>query len=482
MKLDSTNTLQNWLADYGGVRERAMRTLFSALDGLCEGTVIVDRECRIVWMNARYAARFGVAGTEEVIGRIIEEIIPTSMMREVVQSGQPILLDVMETAKDAFVVVRLPLRDEQGAVIGAVGFALFDRLQPLAPLFSKYQRLQDELSRTQRSLAEARRTKYTFSNFIGDSAASLAVKRLARRASQVDAPVLLLGETGTGKEILAHAIHAASPRAHRPFVGVNVAAIPDNLLEAEFFGVAPGAYTGADRRAREGKFQLAEGGTLFLDEIGEMPTALQVKLLRAIQEHEVEPLGSNRIQHVDVRIVAATCADLVARVAEGSFRADLYYRLNVLAIPVPPLRARGEDLALLCEHLLEDIALRTGLPHCELEPAALALLAANPWPGNVRELRNVLEKSVLMSENQHLSAVDIAAMLPADIRLHTSTSAPAPSAIVPYALAMAEAELRILREALDACGGRVSEAARRLGIGRATFYRRLALLGDGRKV
>ena len=477
MKRES-NTLQGWLTDYGGVRERAMRTLFDALDALCEGTVIIDRECRIVWMNARYAARFGVAGTEQAIGRVIEDVIPSSLLREVVRTGQPILLDVMETGKESFVVIRLPLRDEQGEVIGAVGFALFDRLQPLAPLFSKYQRLQDELSRAQRSLAEARRTKYTFSNFVGDSAASLAVKRLARRASQVDAPVLLLGETGTGKEILAHAIHAASPRAHRPFVSVNVAAIPDNLLEAEFFGVAPGAYTGAERRTREGKFQLAEGGTLFLDEIGEMPLALQAKLLRAIQEREVEPLGSNRVLRVDVRIIAATCADLSARVADGRFRADLYYRLNVLAIPVPPLRERSGDLALLCEHMLEEIALRNAQPHCELEPAALALLGENPWPGNVRELGNVLEKAVLMSENQRLSVADIAAVLPPGQKQALPAARGSSAAVVPYAQAMAEAELRILRDALDACDGRASEAARRLGIGRATFYRRLALLGE----
>jgi transcriptional regulator with PAS, ATPase and Fis domain len=182
--------------------------------------------------------------------------------------------------------------------------------------------------------------------------------------------VLLLGETGTGKELLAHGIHAASRRAARPFVGVNIAAVPDTLLEAEFFGVAPGAYTGAERKGREGKFRVADGGTLFLDEIGDMPLPLQSKLLRALQEQEIEPLGSDRIERVDVRIVAATSRDLGAMVAAGTFRADLFYRLNVLPIRLPPLLERLADLEALVESLSEDIARRSGLPARSVSPEA----------------------------------------------------------------------------------------------------------------
>ena len=180
--------------------------------------------------------------------------------------------------------------------------------------------------------------------------------------------------------------------------------MPETLLEAEFFGVAPGAYTGADRKGRDGKFELADGGTLFLDEIGDMPLALQAKLLRVLQEQEVEPLGSNRVERVDVRVIAATSRDLAAMVADGSFRADLYYRLNVLPIRLPPLRERLGDLEALVEALLEDIARRSGLAARSLAPEALDWLAQHAWPGNIRELRNVLEQAALMTDDRLLRA------------------------------------------------------------------------------
>ena len=185
---------------------------------------------------------------------------------------------------------------------------------------------------------------------------------------------------------------------------MNVAAIPDTLLEAEFFGTSPSAYTGADRRGRDGKFVLANGGTLFLDEVGDMPMAMQAKLLRVLQEKEVEPLGSNRVTKVDVRVVAASSVDLRQMVSMGRFRSDLYYRLSVLPIELPPLRERIADLELLCDHILEDIARARGRPQRELTPTALAVLSAYAWPGNIRELRNVLEQVTLNSDNPRLSA------------------------------------------------------------------------------
>jgi transcriptional regulator with PAS, ATPase and Fis domain len=187
--------------------------------------------------------------------------------------------------------------------------------------------------------------------------------------------VLILGETGTGKELLAQAIHAASPRANAPFVAVNIAAVPETLLEAEFFGVAAGAYTGADKRGRDGKFKLADGGTLFLDEIGDMSLALQAKLLRTLQEREVEPVGSNRLISVDVRIIAATSRNLEKMVSAGEFRADLYYRLNVITLKTPPLRARVEDLPILAEYLLEHICRQQGVPLRGISAGAI-----DAWP------------------------------------------------------------------------------------------------------
>jgi transcriptional regulator with PAS, ATPase and Fis domain len=193
-------------------------------------------------------------------------------------------------------------------VIGAIGFALFDELRSLSPMLKRYLSMQEELAST-RSLLRARQTKYNFAHFIGTSAASLEVKRRARRSASAESPVLLLGETGTGKELLAQAIHGASPRAHKAFVSINSAAIPEALLEAEFFGTAPGAFTGADRKGRTGKLQIAQGGTLFLDEIGDMPLPLQSKLLRVLQEKEFEPVGSNEVIQSDVRVIAATSTD-----------------------------------------------------------------------------------------------------------------------------------------------------------------------------
>lgn len=461
--------------DASAIHDQAVRSLFQMLESICEGAVVVDREARIVWISDKYLTLLGLAEAAEALGRPIEEVIPASLMRQVVETGKPILLDIMDVKSQSFVVTRLPLRDEGGAVTGAVGFVLYDRPQYLKPLMSKFERLQNELAAAQRALAEHRRPKYTFSSFVGASAACLEVKRQARRAAQLDTTVLLQGETGTGKELLAHAIHAVSARADKSFIGVNLAAIPENLLEAEFFGVAPGAYTGAERRGRDGKLKLADGGTLFLDEVGDMPAALQAKLLRVLQEQEFEPLGSNKVVRVDVRVIAATSRDLKRLVDEGEFRSDLYYRLNVLRINVPPLRSRIDDLPALCEVMLECIAERTGLPQRELAPDALGALAAYAWPGNVRELRNVLEQVTMLAESPRIVAADFAAVLP-DAAVQSRSAQRRAASAQPRRLAdaVADAERAAIREALAAAKGNKVLAAKLLGISRATLYEKMA--------
>lgn len=490
-------------ADYSAILRRAMDSLFRTFENFSEGTLIVDADARIVWINERYAARFGFADSRQAIGLDCETVIPNSLMREVVQTGKPILLDMLENGREPLVVMRLPLKDEVGRTVGAVGFALFDEMKSLTPLFSHYSRVQEELIAARQSLAQARRAKYTLASFVGTSAASLEVKRQARRASYVDSPVLLLGETGTGKELLVHAIHGTSARAKGPLVTVNVAAIPDTLLEVEFFGAAPGAYTGVERRGRVGKFELANGGTLFLDEIGDMPLPLQGKLLRVLQDQEFEPLGSNRIVRTDVRIVAATSADLPALVAAGRFRADLFYRLNVLTIHAPPLRARRSDIEALAYAILEDLSTpgRGGHGrHFELQDDALRLLAAYDWPGNVRELRNTLERAVMLCDTERIDARTLAPFIGASVlpdRGSIAGAAPAsnpgsafasadrkaeaaaqvqPGGTDSYAQAMADFERRYLCDALRATGGRVAEAAARIGMGRATLYKKIAAL------
>ncbi|MGE8177522.1 sigma-54 interaction domain-containing protein [Pseudomonas fluorescens] len=465
------NTTES-LKDYQRVRMLAIRSLFEIIEQSSEGTVIVDRDANIVWMNERYAKRFGLASAEVAIGKACESVIPGSLLREVVRTGRPILLDMQDTPKEPLVVMRLPIHDDAGAVIGAIGFALFDELRSLSPMLKRYQSMQEELAST-RSLLRARQAKYTFAHFIGTSAASLEVKRRARRSASTESPVLLLGETGTGKELLAQAIHGASPRAHKAFVSINSAAIPEALLEAEFFGTAPGAFTGADRKGRSGKLQIAQGGTLFLDEIGDMPLPLQSKLLRVLQEKEFEPVGSNEVIQSDVRVIAATSTDLEAAIKRGEFRADLYYRLNVLPIQVPPLRERLDDLPALSEAILEELRSQH-----ELDSQALELLGQHAWPGNIRELRNVLERAALLSDDLILNAAEIRAAIGSFVPVQRSAS-PAIETHTneTFSAARERFDRQLIESTLAHCGGKVIDAAARLGLGRSTLYKKMVALG-----
>ena len=453
----------------------ATESLLGHFADICEGAVIVDRQARIVWMNDRYPKRLGVADPAAAIGQPVESILPNSLMREVVDSGRPIMLDIMDFGEESFVVVRLPLRDNGGTVIGGIGLILLDDARSLVPLVSRFNRLKLDYADSQRRLAEARRAKYTLSSIIGASDACVAFKQQARRAAHTRASVLIQGETGTGKELLAQAIHNASLRADKPFVAVNIAAIPETLLESEFFGTAPGAFTGAERKGRDGKFKLADGGTLFLDEIGDMSAALQAKLLRVLQEGEFEALGSNRLVPVDVRIVAATGRDLLAEVEAGRFRTDLYYRLNVVTLSIPPLRERLDDLPLLCEHMLETLCHKLGLPLRAISPEALQRLYRHHWPGNIRELQNALERALMMSDGETLTLADIDAVLPA-AKAAAAATAPTGHSL---AEAIAEAERTSIRKALAACGGNKARAAAELGISRTSLYEKIALLGLG---
>jgi len=462
--------------DAASIRKLAARSMFDLFSSASEGMMLVDRAGRVVWINEgykRFLPALGFARPEDFVGRPVEEVVPNTLMHHVLETGKPILVDLLTNKAGTFVVSRIPLRDEAGVVIGAIGMVLFDHPETtLQPLIAKFARLQQDLDEARQELAAQRRTKYTFASFIGISPAALEMKRQARRAAQTDSTVLLLGETGTGKELLAHAIHAASARAERPFVGVNLAAVPETLLEAEFFGVAPGAYTGAERKGRDGKFKLADKGTLFLDEAGDMPLALQAKLLRALQEQEIEPLGSNKVIKVDVRVIAATSRDLKAMVADGRFREDLYYRLNVLPVRLPALRERLSDLEALAETLLESIASRTAMPQRELAPSALAVLAAHAWPGNIRELRNVLERAAMLTDSARLGAEDFAPILPTT----ASAEAVGAGAYRPLPQLIAELESNSIQSALAATGGNKVSAAKLLGISRATLYERLAAM------
>ncbi|WP_077002599.1 sigma-54-dependent Fis family transcriptional regulator [Variovorax sp. KK3] len=491
--------------DAEGILAAAARSMFHLFSSMSQGMFLVDRSGRIVWVNEgyrRFLPALGFSSIDQFLGHQVEDVIPNTLMQRVLETGEPVLIDLLTNKAGTFVVSRIPLREEReggalGEVIGAIGIVLFDHPETtLQPLISKFALLQRDLDDARRELATQRnnpiwqqsadgqrRSKYTFTSFIGSSTAAVEVKRHARRAAQSSSPVLLLGETGTGKELLAHAIHAASARARNAFVSVNIAAVPDTLLEAEFFGVAPGAYTGADRKAREGKFKLADGGTLFLDEIGDMPMPLQAKLLRALQEGEIEPLGSNKLVPFDARVIAATSRDLPTLVREGRFREDLFYRLNVLPVRVPPLRERRADIPALVEALGEDMALRSGEAPPELMPDALALLAAQHWRGNIRELRNVLEQVTMRSDSQRIDAAQLERILreagqekiaaPDPLQSLPVTAEDKTLLLRPLAEQVAELERKAIAAAMGATGGNKLAASRLLKISRATLYERL---------
>ena len=463
--------------DPEAIHARAMETLFERLEQLCEGAIAIDRAGRVVYVNEKYLPSLGLSHASEAIGRPIEEIIPNSLMRRVAETGEPILLDIMELGREQLVVTRMPIEDERGQVIGAIGFVLYDRLENLKPLIARVEHLENELRIARRQLSRPRPARFTFDDYVGSSEGIVRAKELAVRAARQNVTVLLTGETGTGKELLAQAIHNASARAEKPFVSVNVAAIPDTLIESEFFGSLPGAYTGADRKGRDGKFRSADGGTLFLDEIGDMPQQLQVKLLRALQEREIEPLGSDKPVKVDVRIIAATNVDLEKRVADGTFRADLYYRLNVLAITLPPLRDCTGDLEAITARLLDDVVISGAYPTARITPSGLAALARYGWPGNGRELRNILERALILSDSGRLTGDDFAHILPVGSVNKAPPAAVPTGVVVPYAEAELAFEKQTLEGALDAAGGQISEAARMLRISRATFYKKLAKFG-----
>ncbi len=494
--MDPTDSLPR---DAQSILELAARSMFDLFANASEGMMLVDRQARVVWINEQYKRFLPALGFERVedfVGHPVASVVQNTQMHHVLESGKPILIDLLTNRAGTFVVSRIPLRDSGGEVIGALGIVLFDHAETsLQPLVGKFALLQRDLDDARRELASQRisrrnserhgqrQSRYTFASFVGTSAAAVEVKRQARRAAQTSSTVLLLGETGTGKELLAHAIHASSARAGGPFISLNIAAVPDTLLEAEFFGVAPGAYTGADPKGREGKFRLAHGGTLFLDEIGDMPLGLQAKLLRALQEGEIEPLGSNQLIPFDARVIAATSRDLRGLVHEGSFREDLFYRLNVLPIRVPPLRERREDIAALVEVLGEDIALRSDQAPPELSADSLALLSAQVWRGNIRELRNVLEQAMMRGDSNGVLPLDLQAVLreSGTVQLPSARvatlSEPVPPAgaetIRPMAQQVAELESRAIVAALDATRGNKVMAAKLLGISRATLYGRL---------
>ncbi len=320
-------------------------------------------------------------------------------------------------------------------------------------------------------LKEALDHKYAFDNIIGRSGNMQEIFHTVVRVAPTRATVLLCGESGVGKDLIARAIHHHSPRRDRPFVKINCSALPENLMESELFGYEKGAFTGANT-TKLGKFEQADTGTVFLDEIGDVPPGIQVKLLRILQEREFERLGSNKTRHIDVRVLAATNVDLRAALEEGRFREDLYYRLNVLPINIPPLRERKEDIPFLARHFVVKLGPELGSAATGISDAAIEKLMSYHWPGNVREVENVIERSLVLSAGETLRPEDIRL----DMAPMSSRSAVA-SSFLPDGVTLDEYEQSIIREALKRASGNKSQAARLLGLTRNAFRYRLSQMG-----
>jgi DNA-binding NtrC family response regulator len=329
------------------------------------------------------------------------------------------------------------------------------------------RRLQEENQRLRQQLQQT----YRFENIIGRSLAMTEVYEIIKKVASSEANLLVLGESGTGKELIARCLHANSRRGEKAFIPVDLASLPENLLESELFGHEKGAFTGA-HATRPGLFEYAEGGTVFLDEIAELSPNLQGKLLRVLQERQVRRVGGNRIIEVDVRVISATNRDVQAAVAKGTFREDLYYRLNVISIPLPPLRERKGDVPLIAYHYLQRYAAASGKEIRGIVPEALALLEAYPWPGNVRELQNVIERAVVLTEADQLRLQD----LPEHLRARPAPEAP-PLKDLPLKAAKAEwarsFERTYLTDLLKRHGGNISQAAKAAGVDRKTIHRLL---------
>ena len=433
-----------------------------AVDQLEPGLAVVDLDERVLSANAALLRLLSLPSLE-VLGRPLSAVAPALGLARVLEAGIAETDTLERLGGRSMLVSRTPLRDH-GTLRGAM---------VLCQEASAIQRMERRLRSQHRPTRfEAR---YTLGAIVGTSPAIRAVRAMAERYARTDATVLISGESGTGKEMVAQGIHAAGRRRDHPFVAINCAAFPETLLESELFGYEEGAFTGSRRGGRPGLFEAAHLGTIFLDEVGDVPLTLQSRLLRVLQERQVLRLGSNDPTPVDVRVIAATHRDLRAAVAAGQFRDDLYFRLHILPIHLPPLRERHGDVAAIASDLLRRALTRHGVPgaHARALSRVLPRLEGYAWPGNVRELENVLERVAVLFADGAISDdeldVELRAALP---ELFDAGVAPARP---PDLRATRQASERHHVERVVAeCGGNLSEAARRLGVGRSTLYRKLA--------
>ena len=332
--------------------------------------------------------------------------------------------------------------------------------------------MEKEIKYYKDQLKKQKSAKYSFSNIIGESKSLMEVKNICQRAAMSDSNVLIMGESGTGKELFAHAIHNASDRASGPFVKINCAAIPSELLESELFGYEGGAFTGAKKEGKVGKFELANGGSIFLDEIGDMPLQMQVKLLRVLQEREIERIGSTKTRPINVRIISATNKNLEEEVKSGNFREDLYYRLNVMSVNIEPLRKRKDDIRPLAKALVKKLSSQMGVHVDSISEKAMAALEAYDWPGNIRELENVIERSINLLDSDRIIKVST---LPVHITQSHKTHVYIAGSTLKEQLY--DVEKSIILECLNENQGNKQKTANDLDMSRTSLYQKLKSYG-----
>ena len=428
-----------------------------------ECIIFVDVNSRIVELSHAYAKFLGV-NREDVIGKPVTEVIENTRLPHVINTRVAEIAQAHKIKGKNMIANRIPII-RNGNVVGAFGRVLFKNVEELDELYKQIGDMTQELNFYERSFAKSNSSKYWADDIVGNSPAMGELKKTIKHIAFSKSNVLILGESGTGKELVAHAIHSEYYGENKPFVCVNCAAIPSELLESELFGYEEGSFTGAKKGGKIGMFQAADGGTLFLDEIGEMPLQMQAKLLRVLQDKKVKKVGSNEAKPVNVRIIAATNRDLEAMVKEGTFRDDLYFRLNVISVNIPPLRERVEDLPMLVDVLIDKVS---GNPYMDakgISPEAMEYIKKYPWPGNVRELENVIEHAANFVGSDGIIHVN---NLPKVV-----TGLEKSSEIKTLKQIVDEIERQTIVNALHNNNGSRVKAAKALGISRTSLYEKM---------
>ena len=452
--------------------------MLAAMNAAGNGIIIVDKFSRILYINDSYTRILNVP-REKVLHKRLSTVEPEAVLLEALRDGRPryrLPVEVKTLGKKIIVTITPVLQAEK--IVGAVSV-----FEDITELFLSHQELE-RAQRLNRSLfiAAAKETADVppeFSGIIGRHEKFLRCLRLAELVAPTEAAVLVEGESGTGKEVIVNGILRFSKRRNRPFVNINCSAIPESLMESELFGYTAGSFTGAAKGGKAGKFELANGGTIFLDEIGEMPLFMQAKLLRALQSGEIQKIGSDAMQKVDVRVIAATNRNLKQMVKEGAFREDLYFRLNTFTIVIPPLRERGDDVLLLAAHFLQKFSRKYGKKE-RLSPAVQQFFLSYSWPGNVRQLESCMEYAVIVCGGGEIRMNH----LPEEMQGISSSAKRTDAAEYSAAKAVhglkADIQamerdyiLRVLKET----GGNKSKAMEVLGISRRTFYKKWKLYG-----